>query len=188
MEQKEAENVLKYFFEAGHLKYSKRTGWWIAKVKDPESIAEHSFRTAVVALVLAIKEKHANPEKLACSALLHDLHETRLLDRHKIFTNYLKIPSLENKVIKEQSALLGKDTDKTLKLISHYEDKIVRDADLLECAITAREYFDAGYKDAWSWIERVDKALKTKTAKQLCTLLKKTDSNTWWQGLKEEIK
>jgi hypothetical protein len=39
-------DMAKYLYEAGQLKRVKRSGWWIAGVKDPESVAEHSFRTA----------------------------------------------------------------------------------------------------------------------------------------------
>ena len=42
-----------YLLELGMLKRAKRSGWWIAGVKDPETIAEHSFRTAVVGSVLS---------------------------------------------------------------------------------------------------------------------------------------
>jgi putative hydrolases of HD superfamily len=45
----DAEAVASYLFEMGVMKHARRTGWWIAGVRDPESIAEHSFRTAVLA-------------------------------------------------------------------------------------------------------------------------------------------
>lgn len=53
-----------YLTEAGHLKRTKRAGWWIAGVRDPESVAEHSFRVAVVGYVLALMEG-ANPDRTA---------------------------------------------------------------------------------------------------------------------------
>lgn len=88
MVQIKTENLLNYFFEAGVLKNQKHVGWWLAGVKDPESVAEHSWRAAVIAYVLACREKHPNPEKVACAVLFHDLHETRLGDRYKITSNY----------------------------------------------------------------------------------------------------
>lgn len=36
------------------LKRAKRSGWWIAGVKGPETIAEHSFRGALIGSVLAM--------------------------------------------------------------------------------------------------------------------------------------
>lgn len=53
-----------FIFETGLLKRAKRTGWWIAGVKDPESIAEHSHRTALIGAVLAMMEG-ADPARVA---------------------------------------------------------------------------------------------------------------------------
>jgi len=190
MNEKEAKDLLNYFFEAGQLRYVKHAGWWVAKIKDPDSVAEHSHRAAIIGYLLALKEGHANPERIAVKLLLHDMHETRLLDRHKIASKYMKTPKeVERKVEADQCALLGKEIgDNALKLLADDADKeIVKDADYLEMALTGREYFDVGYKDAWDWIERVSEVMKTKTAKQLCELLKKTDSGDWWKGLKEDV-
>ena len=52
----EAGAVVRLAFEAGHLKRSKRTGWWVAGIKDPETVAEHSWRTAVLAWFIATAE------------------------------------------------------------------------------------------------------------------------------------
>ena len=187
MTKTENENLLNYFFEAGVLKNQKHVGWWLAGVKDPETVAEHSFRAAVIAYVLACKENHPNPEKLACAVLFHDMHETRLGDRHKITSNYAKISKeVEKKVEKEQCELLGECGEKVYSLLEN-GGQLAKDADYLEQAITAKEYYDIGYKSAWEWIERVSQVLVTPSAKQLCELLKKTDSKTWWSGLKEDV-
>ncbi len=187
MNEKETINALKYFYEAGQLKLVKRTGWWVAKIRDPESVAEHSFRAAIIAYYLAHREGAEEPEKIALSLLFHDVSEARLLDRHKVSSNCFKLPKeIEKKVEREQCTLLGETGSNVMKLLSE-QSSIVKDADYLEAAITAREYYDIGYKDAFDWIQRVSKVLKTKTAKELCEQLKKTNSNKWWQGLKEEV-
>ena len=46
-------DLVNFFFEAGTLKNVKRCGWWLINIKDPESIAEHSFRTSVIGYFLA---------------------------------------------------------------------------------------------------------------------------------------
>ncbi len=185
--QGENEKLLNYLFEVGQLKFVKHTGWWLAGVKDPESVAEHSFRAAVIAYILACKENVQNPEKVAVAVLFHDVHESRLGDRHKIASNYAKISKeVETKVEKEQCDLLEECGEKVFALLENGGD-IAKDADYLEQAITAKEYFDIGYKGAWNWIERVSQVLQTKTARELCELLKKTDSNEWWRELKEDV-
>ncbi len=34
--------VAHFLFETGTLKNARRTGWWMAGIRDPESVAEHS--------------------------------------------------------------------------------------------------------------------------------------------------
>lgn len=139
--KKSKENcILNFLFEAGALKRVKRSGWWIAKVKDPESVAEHSFRTAVLAFVLA-KEEGLNAQDAATSALFHDFHETRIEDRHKIQANYLKTPeSAKAKVVHDQALLLPEKA--RIDFVRHSGDAraVIKDADSLECALQAREY------------------------------------------------
>jgi putative hydrolase of HD superfamily len=63
----------------GLLKRYKRTGWMIAGIDNPESIAEHSFRTAIIGYLLAVIEG-ADPAKTAAPCLFHDTQETRIGD------------------------------------------------------------------------------------------------------------
>lgn len=62
MTDAQAAGTAGYLYEMGMLKRAKRAGWWIVGVKDPETIAEHSFRTAVIGAVLAMMEG-ADPPK-----------------------------------------------------------------------------------------------------------------------------
>lgn len=160
----EENDLLKFFYEVGQAKFVKHCGWWVAKVRDPENIAEHSYRTAIIAVILAKLEKRANPENYAVAALFHDLHETRLLDRHKISSRYLKTPEeVEERIKRDQSALLPTPVNEELfKTFKNLDYAILKDADYLEMALQGREYYDVGYKDAWDWIARVEKVLKTK--------------------------
>lgn len=53
-----------------------RRGWVIRDIKNPESIAEHTFRVAVMAWILAVQKKYKlNLEKIIKMALVHDLCE-----------------------------------------------------------------------------------------------------------------
>lgn len=186
---KQAEKTLRFLFEAGALKLIKRSGWWYAKVKDPESVAEHSFRTAVLAFLIAKMEgKGANAEDAAVSALFHDFHETRIEDRNKIQSNYFKTPrEAKERAIAEQAAWLPESARRDFERHSLDKSDIVKDADHLECALQAREYYDCGHKSAWEWIERAGSRLKTKSAKALFAELKRTPSDNWWDGLKEKV-
>ena len=181
------ESTAKYIFEAGMLKHIARSGWWAEKVKYPETVAEHAFRTAIIAFILA-KMEGENPERLCTAAVFHDMHETRLGDMNKITARYLfPDKKLEEKVEKDQVEHLPTELQNTIVKtldLSEKEQIILKDADYLECAFQAKEYSDIGYKGADTWINNIEQRLKTKSAKQLHSKLKTMDSNSWWKGLK----
>lgn len=68
------EELLKFFVEVGKLKRMPRRGWVINQIKNPESIAEHIFRAAVMTWILG-ERKGLNREKLLKMILIHDLCE-----------------------------------------------------------------------------------------------------------------
>ena len=181
------ESTVKYLFEAGMLKRIARSGWWAEKVKHPESVADHVFRTAVVSFILA-KLEGADPNKLCSAAVFHDMHETRLGDMNKITARYIKTDreisrEVEADQVKTLDPKLQDSILKTLDL-TEKEQAILKDADYLECALQAKEYLDIGYSGAQTWIDNIGARLKTKNAKLLHRKLKTQDSNSWWKGLK----
>lgn len=65
-----------FFNEIGKLKGMPRRGWVIRDIKNPESIAEHTFRVAIMGWLLGKTKKHSfNIEKIIKMALIHDLCE-----------------------------------------------------------------------------------------------------------------
>lgn len=64
------------------------------------------------------------------------------------------------------------------------EAKVVRDADLLECIVQAREYQTLGYPDVAGWILNAQAALKTESAKKIAAECLRTEPKESWQGLK----
>ena len=68
-------NLVNFFTEIGKLKNMPRQGWVIRNIKNPESIAEHTFRAAIMAWFLgAEKNYNFNIEKIIKMALIHDLY------------------------------------------------------------------------------------------------------------------
>jgi hypothetical protein len=59
-----AAGAMSYLFEVGVLKRAARTGWWFMGEKNPETVAEHSFRTSIVGTVLAAMEG-ADPARVS---------------------------------------------------------------------------------------------------------------------------
>ncbi|PIX88481.1 MAG: hypothetical protein COZ30_00705 [Candidatus Nealsonbacteria bacterium CG_4_10_14_3_um_filter_36_16] len=68
------ENLLNFFIETGKLKSKKRKGWIFRGVREPETIASHTFRMAIMAWILG-EQKKFNINKLLKMSLIHDLCE-----------------------------------------------------------------------------------------------------------------
>ncbi|MFZ5500761.1 MAG: YfbR-like 5'-deoxynucleotidase, partial [Candidatus Micrarchaeota archaeon] len=145
----------------------------------------------IVAFVLARMEgmDDAQARKICVAGAFHDMHETRLGDMNKITHGYVTITKeLERKVEEEQAATLPDELKGSVlgtMELSEEERAILKDADYLECAFQAKEYVDIGHRGAESWIESIDGRLKTDSAKKLLAKMRKTDSNSWWNGLKK---
>ena len=179
----------KFFYELGTLKQVQRSGWWLIGVKTPETVAEHSFRAAAIAYIVA-QQEHVNPEKTALMTLFNDLHEARLNDLHKVGHRYIDFRAAETVAHKEQTQVLG-DIGKNIfglhEELKHQKTKesiVARDADLLECFAQAREYQVIGH-DAQNWIDNIKALLKTPSSKKLAAELEKTHPHSWWEGLKK---
>ncbi len=184
------ESIAKYIFEAGMLKRTARSGWWAEKVAHPESVADHSFRTAVVAFILAKMEGLGDDaaQRLCTAAVFHDMHEARIGDMNKITARYVEVTrELEKKVESEQTQGMANEIRNPLLRaleLSESERKLLKDADYLECAFQAKEYLDIGHKGAETWISNISERLKSESAKKLLAAMRSMDSNSWWKGLK----
>jgi putative hydrolase of HD superfamily len=183
-------NVINFLAEAGQLKRVKRSGWWVAGIKNPESVAEHCFRCAVLGYILAKMEK-VEPYKVLLMTIFNDIHEARINDLHKIGHRYIDFKKAESKVYQEQINLLPKIIATELRSMRSDYDKqnskeaiVARDADILECILQAKEYFDFGFKQTKGFIEVGGKFLKTKSAKLLLKKIGTWDSKNWWFHLK----
>jgi putative hydrolase of HD superfamily len=179
--------ILNFIFETGNLKNIKRSGWANINVKNPETIAEHSFRCAIIGYLLS-KMENVNTEKVVIMCLFHDTGETRIGDFNALTKKYLKnYKKIEESVLMDQIKDL--EEKELIALIREYvngktkESVVAKDADALECAIQAKEYMDIGHKRAKIWIDTVKKNVKTESAKKILSLLEKSDSNFWWKDL-----
>jgi len=67
--------LVNFFRQIGKLKEMPRTGWVIRGIKNSESIADHIFRTSLMAWILGNDKKGLNMERVLKMALIHDLCE-----------------------------------------------------------------------------------------------------------------
>ncbi|MBI2559630.1 MAG: HD domain-containing protein [Planctomycetes bacterium] len=188
------ENLLKFLFEVGKLKKVKRSGWWLIGVDLPESVADHSFRCAAIGYFLAKLEK-ADPYRVAVMCLFHDIQETRINDLHRVGQRYIDPDLAEKKAFAEQieslSEELGSELRPLLVLFGNkdsLEGTLAKDADILECALQAREYQHEGFVGADDWLKNAKGTLVSKSAQKLLKLLETANPDKWWKLLKLPLK
>ena len=181
------ESALDFFAEAGLLKSVKRSGWWVAGIKNPETVAEHCFRCAVIGYYLAHLEK-VDAYKVMSMALFNDIHEARINDLHKMGHYYIDFREAESKVFTDQVQKLPSSLKKELSATRQEYDQqdskesiVARDADILECLVQAKEYYDQGNLVAKKFFQEAPKHLKTKSAQNIWKKLKTWDSSRWWE-------
>jgi len=81
--------IAEFLFEIGMLKRSPRTGYQFLGTGG-ESVADHSFRTAVIGYVLASMEPDADRSKVILMCLFHDFPEARTGDHNYVNKNTLQ--------------------------------------------------------------------------------------------------
>ncbi|MGC4856369.1 HD domain-containing protein [Micromonospora sp. DT4] len=164
--------AMRFIFEAGVLKRAARTGWWFAGVKQPESIAEHSFRTALIGMMLAAMEA-ADPARVSMLCTVHDTQETRITDIPHIAKRYLTAAPNTAVTADQVAGCPPPVVDVITAAVAEYEAGetleavVARDADKLECLVQAVEYRHQGIDNVQRWIDSSRTALKTASAQRL---------------------
>jgi putative hydrolase of HD superfamily len=124
---KKEDGLIDFFIKIGKLKKKKRECWLIHQIKEPETIAEHTFRTAIIAWLLGERKK-LNSEKVIKMALIHDLGRVYAPDltpydpllskgqkEIKVLKRWSKFkPALKNKKYKKQYKLESSSLNKLL--------------------------------------------------------------------------
>jgi putative hydrolase of HD superfamily len=191
MNHQEALRVCDFIFELGVLKRLPRSGSFIAGVKNPDSIAEHIFRTSQLAFVLAELEGGSG-ERALFLASIHDNSEARIGDHHRLMSRYFETKEAELDAFKEQiTSLPTLIAKKLLQRFSEFRDqdtieaKAAKDADLLELAFESKQLLEQGYSGKKKWLEAIGQAIKTDSGLALFKALSEKTSDDWWQGLKQ---
>jgi len=105
-------NILDFLIKVGKLKEKKRRGWVLRNVKNPETIADHTFRMAMMSWLLG-EQRKLNINKIIKMSLIHDLCEVyseditpydKLLPKDKrqwkeMFNKWPRLPKKEKEKI-----------------------------------------------------------------------------------------
>jgi len=149
MTKSDLQNLAKFSEIAGKLKRIPRTGWVEAGVRQPESVADHTFRTSILCMIYSDLEG-LDELKLLRMALIHDLPEAIMGD----LTPSKKTAEMEAKedtAINQILCLLPmKQREKYMSIWNEYkkretkEAKALRQLEKLEMALQAKEYEKTG--------------------------------------------
>ena len=179
----QTKNTIDFLSICGKLKQTKRTGW--TKYKEitsrVESVADHSFRIALMAFVFGLQqeedkeEKVLDVQKLVTMALVHDIAESIVGDItphcgiSKEEKNTLEVEAMEK--LKETLGDVAGETIETLWLEyengSSREARVVKELDKLEMLLQASEY-ENEYKDVdlTEFYSSCDGSFKTENGKR----------------------
>lgn len=173
-------NELDALLELLELKDERRTGWVLRGIEEPESVAAHTWGTALLCLLYADRAEGAVDRDRAISmALVHDLAEARTGDFATRADDESQRVSTEEKAALERDAIIdlldpfrNRNCD-TLSLWEEYEARqtptaqFVKDMDLIDNCLQAlayeREdrYDEAETSDAFSRFDNLDEFFAT---------------------------
>lgn len=181
------DKIVNFFFEIATLRRLTRSHrQMIAEASD--NISDHSFRVAVIGMILAKLEK-ADENKVLKMCLFHDLAEARTGDANSINKQYAKL-DVKQAVADQMIGL--PIADEIIDLFNEYESRqsqeaiIAKDADMIDQMILQQEYF---YKDAINgkiWQTSSEKKLKTESAKLIVPKIRSANPLEWLYQLLEQ--
>lgn len=143
------QKLIKFFEIAGMLKRTPRAGWVEVGIYQPESVADHTFRTAILCMLYADMEG-LDPLRLLRMALIHDLPEAVIGDLTPS-KKTAETKEKEDTAIKQILSLLPKRQRETyITVWNEYQEgktreaQAVRQLEKIEMALQAKEYEKAG--------------------------------------------
>ncbi|AFK21115.1 HD family hydrolase (plasmid) [Haloferax mediterranei ATCC 33500] len=131
------------------LKDERRTGWVLRNVDSPESVAAHTWGTAVLCLLYA-DEVGVDRERAAAMALIHDLGEARTGDiATRAEANQQEISSPEKEEAERRAVTDFLEPFANVELVEQWEAyearetetaQFVKDMDLVDNCLQALKY------------------------------------------------
>lgn len=178
-----------FIFEMGTLRNMRRMHSQVIPNSN-DTIASHSFRTAIIGYLLAELEG-VNKNKVLQMALFHDMPESRIGDAN--FIHHFYVEQKEEKAIIDQSVNIpnGDEIKLLLKELSEQKTKeaiVAKDADILDQMFLEKEVLGDKSEDFAKWHEFSAKKLKTKSAKLLAESLRDRNPMQWFFNFDEELK
>jgi putative hydrolases of HD superfamily len=177
-----------FVYEMGIHMQTPRSGFWFLGTGS-QSVAEHLFRTALIAYALAHVTPKADKSKVILMALTHDLGEGRTGDANYVHQRYGRLA--ERAAVEDMMSdvpfgheLLALFNEEQARVT--LEANLVKDADQLEWIASLREEETRGNVKARSWATIATKRLKTPAGKRLGKRLIEMHPDSWWFDEKDK--
>ena len=176
------DRIVEFLFEVGMLKRTPRSGWQFLGTGS-ESVAEHVYRTTMIAFVLARLNGTVDTDKVLRLALAHDLPEARTGDLNYVNQKY--VTADEERAADDMARGLPFG-EELRELMAEYREEaspeaiLVHDADQLEMLLELKEKLDSGCQAADDWTPFLLRRLRTDAAKELAKKILAGDSASWW--------
>lgn len=173
-----------FLYEMGQLKNTPRSGWLLLGIRQPESVAEHSFRVAMVGMILAAMDG-ADVGRTVALCVFHDGHETRIGDVPSVGRAYVRTADPEAVTVQQTSGMPEPVAAVVQAMTAEYEatdtpeSRLAHDADKIETLLQAAEYRSQGY-DTAGWRATSFAALRTDAGKELAQAVDAADPHGWF--------
>lgn len=174
--------VARFFFEMGMLKRTARSGFQFLGT-GKESVADHSFRVAVIGYALARLTAHPDPYRVLCLCLFHDAPEARTGDMNYVNKQYVTVH--EAKAVRDLTSPLPFG-EELRSFIEEYREgtseaaRLAHDADQLDLLLELKQQKDLGNAYAEDWIRYAVERLQTPVGRYSARIILETDSAAWW--------
>ena len=165
-----------FFQKVLELKNVPRQGWKDKlEINNPESVAEHSYATSVISMILSDMEG-LNSEKIIRMALLHDLAESVIGDITPDHITKNEKIGKENTAMKQiLKNLPSKIAETYFETWNEYQENssqeanFIHDVDKLEMALQAKFYQDKGIskEKLQSFFNTAKKEIKNKKLRNI---------------------
>jgi putative hydrolases of HD superfamily len=171
-----------FLFEIGMLKKTPRTGFQFLG-SGSESVAGHSFRTAVIGYTLGCLSEGADPAKTALMCLFHDLPEARTADHNYVNKRYVEVDEVRALADQVEGLPFADDITAMVKEFNGcdtLEARLAKDADQLDLILELKVQLDSGNPNANDWITYAVQRLTSATGKAVAKTILSSHSTDWW--------
>lgn len=176
----DTQKITNFLFEIASMRRLTRSHrQFITGVTD--NIADHSFRVAVIGMVLAELEG-VDSSKVLKICLFHDLAEARTGDANYLNKQYGDLR--EDEVTRDQMDGLPIGPE-IVALLEEYERRespesvVAKDADLVDQMILQQEYFRGDDENRNRWHNHAVRSMRTKSARELAERIRETNPLEW---------